>query len=129
LLAESDFVCLAVPLSQETTHLIGAKELAAMKPSAFLINISRGKVIDEKALIEALRNNAIRGAGLDVYEQEPLPTDSPLIELPSATTAPHIGSATKETRDAMAAMSADNLIQYLVHHKLQNAVNPEAVPS
>ena len=108
LLAESDFVCLVVPLSDATRKLIGARELKLMKPSAFLINIARGPVVDEAALIEALQNGTIRGAGLDVYEKEPL-SESPLFQLPNALTLPHIGSATAETREAMANRAMDNL--------------------
>ncbi|UFH48612.1 2-hydroxyacid dehydrogenase [Pseudomonas sp. KNUC1026] len=125
LLAESDFVCLVVPLSEKTHHLIGQRELALMKSSAFLINISRGPVVDEPALIEALRNKTIRGAGLDVYEKEPLAV-SPLWQLPNAVTLPHIGSATAETRQAMAERAMANLTAALKGQRPQDLVNPEA---
>lgn len=125
LLAESDFVCLVVPLSEKTHHLIGQRELALMKPNAFLINISRGPVVDEPALIEALRHKTIRGAGLDVYEKEPL-ADSPLWQLPNAVTLPHIGSATAETRQAMAERAMANLTAALKGQRPQDLVNPEA---
>jgi gluconate 2-dehydrogenase len=98
LLATSDFVCLQVPLTPETQHLIGAAELRAMKKSAILINASRGATVDEAALIEALRAGTIHGAGLDVFETEPLPADSPLLSMPNVVALPHIGSATHETR-------------------------------
>lgn len=108
LLQDSDFVCLAVPLNASTENLVGADELALMKPSAHLINISRGAVVDEPALIEALKIGQIKGAGLDVYQKEPLQT-SPLFELPNVVTMPHAGSATGETRHAMAMLALENL--------------------
>ncbi|MBJ9975811.1 D-glycerate dehydrogenase [Pseudomonas sp. S75] len=124
LLAESDFVCIVVPLSEATRKLIGAAELKRMKPSAFLINIARGPVVDEAALIEALQAGTIRGAGLDVYEKEPL-ADSPLFRLPNALTLPHIGSATAETREAMANRAMDNLRAALLGERPQDLVNPQ----
>src|ERR1700722_20064281 len=102
LLAEADFVCLLVPLSDATNKLIGASELRLMKPSAILINCARGQVLDEAALIEALCEGRILGAGLDVFEREPLPSSSPLLALPNVVLAPHIGSATAQTRESMA---------------------------
>lgn len=123
LLAESDFVCLVVPLSEKTRHLIGRRELSLMKPTGILVNISRGPVVDEQALIEALRNDTIRGAGLDVYEKEPL-SDSPLFKLPNAVTLPHIGSATRETREAMANRACDNLRAALLGERPRDLVNP-----
>ena len=113
LLKTSDFVCVMTPLTQETQGLIGAEEFAMMKPSAIFINGSRGKVIDEAALVEALKEGTIRAAGLDVFEVEPLPASSPLCELDNAVLFPHIGSATQETRDKMAACAVDNLINAL----------------
>jgi len=124
LLAESDFVCIVVPLSDATRKLIGARELQLMKPSAFLINIARGPVVDEAALVEALQNGTIRGAGLDVYEKEPL-SDSPLFKLPNALTLPHIGSATAETREAMADRAMGNLRAALLGERPQDLVNPQ----
>ncbi|MHC6224095.1 2-hydroxyacid dehydrogenase [Pseudomonas sp. X10] len=124
LLAEADFVCLVVPLSAATRKLIGARELQLMKPSAFLINISRGPVVDEAALIDALQKGTLRGAGLDVYEKEPL-SESPLFQLPNALTLPHIGSATAETRDAMANRAVDNLRAALLGERPQDLVNPQ----
>ncbi|WP_338545885.1 D-glycerate dehydrogenase [Pseudomonas benzopyrenica] len=126
LLCEADFVCLVVPLSAATEGLIGARELGLMKSSAILINLARGPVIDEPALIEALRSGQIRGAGLDVYTREPLDA-SPLFELPNVVTLPHIGSATHETRFAMAERAVDNLIAALTGERPSDLVNPAAL--
>ena len=124
LLAEADFVCLVVPLSEKTRHLISQRELKLMKPSAILVNISRGLVVDKPALIEALQTQRIRGAGLDVYEQEPL-AQSPLFQLSNAVTLPHIGSATDDTREAMANRALDNLRSALLGQRPQDLVNPQ----
>ncbi len=110
LLRRSDFVSLHVPLTPETSPLIGARELAWMKPTARLINTSRGPVVDPGALTNALAEGRIAGAGLDVFETEPLPMDSPLLRLPNVTLLPHIGSATVATREKMARMAAENLV-------------------
>ncbi|WP_288448556.1 D-glycerate dehydrogenase [uncultured Pseudomonas sp.] len=126
LLREADFVCLVVPLSAATEGLIGARELGLMKSSAILINLARGPVIDEPALIEALRQGQIRGAGLDVYTREPLEA-SPLFELPNVVTLPHIGSATHETRYAMAERAVNNLIAALTGERPTDLVNPAAL--
>lgn len=98
LLQESDYVCLATPHTDETEHMIGADELALMKPTAFLVNISRGGVIDEAALINALSGNRIAGAGLDVFTYEPLPADSPLCTLDNVILTPHIGGGSGTNR-------------------------------
>jgi gluconate 2-dehydrogenase len=127
LLAQSDFVCLQVPLTPETRGLIGANELQKMKRSAILINASRGPTVDENALIDALKNGTIRGAGLDVFEQEPLPADSPLLAMKNVVALPHIGSATHETRHAMARNAAKNLIGALNGTLTQNIVNPDVL--
>ncbi|MBB5442284.1 MULTISPECIES: D-glycerate dehydrogenase [unclassified Paraburkholderia] len=127
LLAQSDFVCLQVPLTRETRHLIGAAELRAMKKSAILINASRGATVDEPALIEALRNGTIHGAGLDVFDTEPLPADSPLLAMPNVVALPHIGSATHETRHAMALNAAENLVAALDGTLTTNIVNREVL--
>ncbi|QKZ03169.1 MULTISPECIES: 2-hydroxyacid dehydrogenase [Pseudomonas] len=124
LLAEADFVCLVVPLSEKTKHLISRRELALMKPSAILVNIARGPIVDEPALIEALQNGTLRGAGLDVYEKEPL-AESPLFQLKNAVTLPHIGSATSETREAMANRAISNLTAALKGQRPQDLVNPQ----
>ena len=108
LLAESDFVCVTVPLTAETERLIGAQQFALMKRSAIFINIARGKVVDESALINALENGVIKAAGLDVFEQEPLSASSPLPHMLNVVALPHIGSATHETREAMTQRAVDN---------------------
>jgi gluconate 2-dehydrogenase len=124
LLAESDFVCLVVPLSEKTTHMISTRELSLMKRSAILVNIARGPIVDEPALIQALQDGTIRGAGLDVYEKEPL-SESPLFQLSNAVTLPHIGSATDETRQAMADRAYANLRAALLGDKPQDLVNAQ----
>ena len=124
LLAESDFVCLVVPLSEKTKHLISTRELSLMKRSAILVNIARGPIVDEPALIKALQDGTIRGAGLDVYEKEPL-SESPLFALSNAVTLPHIGSATDETRQAMADRAYANLRAALLGEKPQDLVNAQ----
>jgi glyoxylate reductase len=125
LLKQSDFISIHVALTKETHHLIDEPQLHMMKPTAVLINTSRGPVINEKALINALRDNIIFSAGLDVYEHEPNIPDE-LRTLPNAVLAPHLGSATKDTRDNMARMAAENMIAGL-HGKLPpNCVNPQA---
>jgi gluconate 2-dehydrogenase len=124
LLAESDFVCLVVPLSEKTKHMISTRELSLMKKSAILVNIARGPIVDEPALIKALQDGTIRGAGLDVYEKEPL-SESPLFQLSNAVTLPHIGSATDETRQAMADRAYANLRAALLGDKPQDLVNAQ----
>ncbi|MCY1403188.1 Glyoxylate/hydroxypyruvate reductase B [compost metagenome] len=126
LLAQADFVCLTVPLTVDTEGLIGERELALMKPEAILVNIARGPVVDEVALIEALRQRRIRGAGLDVFSHEPLPTDSPLLKLDNVVVTPHIGSATHETREAMARCAVENLLSALAGERPANLVNEAA---
>ena len=123
LLAEADFVCLTVPLSASTEGLIGARELALMKPEAILVNISRGRVVDEAALAEALQAGRLRGAGLDVFVHEPLAADSPLLKMDKVVATPHIGSATEETRQAMARCAVDNLLSALRGERPANLVN------
>ncbi|MBS1203569.1 MAG: D-glycerate dehydrogenase [Proteobacteria bacterium] len=125
LLQESDFVCLVLPLTEETHHLIGKTQFAMMKKSAIFINAGRGPVVDENALVEALQNGEIHAAGLDVFEKEPLPVDSSLLSLPNVVALPHIGSATHETRYNMAACAVDNLIDALNGKVEKNCVNPQ----
>ena len=127
LLRESDFVVLCTPLTPETHHLIGERELSLMKPTAYLINISRGPVVDEGALVEALKEGRIAGAALDVFEREP-EVHPGLLELPNVVLTPHIGSATLETRRRMAAMAVDGVIKALSGEKPENVVNPEVWP-
>src|SRR5476651_2309609 len=126
LLQQADFVCLTLPLTAETEGLIGAEQFALMGPETIFINISRGKVVDEPALIEALQQRTIRAAGLDVFEREPLPHDSPLLRLNNVVATPHIGSATHETREAMATCAVDNLLAALAGERPKNLVNPAA---
>lgn len=121
-LKQSDFVSLHVPLTAETRHLIGKRELEMMKPTAHLINTARGPVIDEAALVDALKSRRIAGAALDVYEEEPR-IHPGLFELENAVLAPHIGSATTETRGKMARMAAENCIAVLQGRKPPNPVN------
>lgn len=125
LLQEADFVCLILPLTEETHHLFGAAQFAKMKSSAIFINAGRGPVVDENALIAALQNGEIHAAGLDVFEQEPLPIDSPLLSMTNVVAVPHIGSATHETRYNMAACAVDNLIDALQGKVEKNCVNPQ----
>ncbi len=122
LLARSDFVSLHVTLTHETRHLIGAHELSMMKPTAFLINVSRGSVVDEEALTAALKNKTIAGAGLDVYEKEPELFPG-LAELDNVVLLPHMGSATIETRTKMAFLAAENLLAGLAGRKPPNCLN------
>ncbi|AOJ68800.1 MULTISPECIES: 2-hydroxyacid dehydrogenase [Burkholderia] len=127
LLATADFVCVQVPLTPQTRHLIGAREFAKMKRSAILVNASRGPVVDEAALIDALRAGTIRAAGLDVFEHEPLAADSPLLSMSNVVALPHIGSATRETRHAMARCAAENLIAALDGTLARNVVNRDVL--
>jgi glyoxylate reductase len=110
LLAASDYVVLTVPLTHETHHLIGRAELARMKPTAILVNIARGPVVDTDALTEALAANTIYAAAVDVTDPEPLPRDHPLLRLDNVIVTPHLGSATEQTRQRMAEVSVDNLL-------------------
>jgi glyoxylate reductase len=127
LFKESDFVSIHVPLMKETFHLVNAEKLKLMKKTAYLINNSRGPVVDEKALYEALKEGRIAGAGLDVFEQEPTPLDNPLLRLDNVVVAPHISSASYETRSKMAEMVADNLVAFFEGRKPPNLVNPDVM--
>jgi len=124
LLRESDFVSLHVPLTDETRYLIGAKELRQMKPTAFLVNASRGPVVNEKELVDALRKGVIAGAGLDVYENEPALTLG-LAELPNVVLTPHVGSGTIEDRTLMASMATENLLAGLKGEVPRYILNPD----
>ena len=110
LLAAADFVVVMAPLNDQTRGLVGPREFSLMKPGAILVNAARGPVVQEKALLEALNGNRLRGAALDVFDVEPLPTDSPLRGHPKVLALPHMGSATHETRAAMAELAARNLL-------------------
>ncbi|MEM3090758.1 MAG: glyoxylate reductase [Candidatus Bathyarchaeia archaeon] len=127
LLRESDFVSIHVPLIKETYHLINEEKLRLMKNTAYLINNSRGPVVDEKALYKALKEGWIAGAALDVFEQEPTPVDNPLLELDNIVVAPHISSASYETRSRMAEMVAENLVAFFKGETPPNLVNPDVV--
>lgn len=124
LLAQSDFLTLHLPLRGDTRHLMGAAEFARMKPSAFLVNTSRGPIVDEEAMVTALKSRQIAGAALDVFEQEPK-VHPGLLSLPNVVLAPHIGSATAETRGAMARRAAQNLLDLLDGQRLLTLLNPE----
>jgi glyoxylate reductase len=123
LLRKSDFVCVLTPYTPETRDYIGAAELALMKPTAALINTARGGIVNEDDLYQALKNGTIWGAGLDVFEEEPVRTDHPLLSLPNVVALPHIGSASKNTRLKMALLAAENLIQGLQGETPKNLVN------
>ena len=125
-LAQADFLSLHVPLLPETRHLISRPEFVKMKPTAFLINTSRGPVVDEAALVEALNAGRIAGAALDVYESEPA-IHPGLIQRENVVLAPHIASASVETRTKMAAMAAENVIAFFHGHRPPNALNPEVL--
>ena len=125
LLREADFISLHTPLTPETYHMIGEKELKMMKSSAYLINTGRGKCVDEKALVKALKEGWIRGAALDVFENEP-EIEPELKELENVVLTPHIGSASYETRSRMAVMVAENVLAALKGKIPPNCINPEA---
>jgi D-3-phosphoglycerate dehydrogenase len=122
LLSESDIVTLHLPLTSKTNHMIGAFELARMKPTSILINTARGKIIDEKALVEALRTKKIAGAGLDVFEKEPLSLDSPLLELENVVLTPHIAFLSEESMDECTYICVEN-VEMFVAGRPQNVVN------
>lgn len=125
LLEESDFISLHTPLTPDTRHLIDSEAFSKMKPSAVLVNTSRGPVVDPDALHEALKEKRIFGAGLDVTEPEPLPMDSPLLTLDNVVIVPHIASASTTSRNMMSWMAAQNLIAGLKGERLPNCVNPQ----
>jgi glyoxylate reductase len=128
LLAESDFVSIHAPLKPETHHLIGARELALMKPSAFLVNTARGPIVDEEALVRALTDRRIAGAGLDVYEHEPR-VEAALLSMSNVVLTPHLGSAVAELREAMAHVVVDNIVAVLEGRQPPNCWNPEIYAS
>jgi glyoxylate reductase len=127
LLEESDFVTLHVALTPETHHLIGADALRRMKPTAILVNASRGPVVDTEALVAALREGTILAAALDVTDPEPLPADHPLVNMPNCIVVPHTASATVQTRDSMAALAAQNLLAGLRGERPPASVNADDV--
>ncbi len=123
MLAECDYVVVALPLTPATTHYIGEAELRAMKPSTYLVNVARGAILDEAALVRALRDGWISGAGLDVFEQEPLPADSPLWEMENALISPHVAGFTPRYDERAVALFAENLARYLAGQPLLNQVD------
>jgi len=123
LLQQSDFVCLLLPYSPEVHHLIGKEELSLMKKDAILINTARGGIVDEEALYHSLKNGEIWGAGLDVFEKEPVSLDHPLLSLPNVVTLPHIGSASVKTRMKMAHLASDNMLSVLTGGEALTPVN------
>ncbi|MFI5273646.1 MAG: D-2-hydroxyacid dehydrogenase [Ktedonobacterales bacterium] len=125
LLAQSDYVVVAVPNTDATHHLIGGPQFRAMKPSAFFVNIARGAVVDEPALVRALRDGQIAGAGLDVFETEPLPPDSPLWAMPNVFIAPHISGASAAYSRRFTDLLLDNLARYRAGQPLRNVVQAE----
>ncbi len=127
LLSRADFLSLHVPLNEETKKMIGEDELNEMKESAYLINTARGEVVDEKALIEALEEDKIAGAGVDVYADEPKGANPGYYDLDNAVLTPHLGSATFKAREGMATMAAENLIDILEGREPEHIVNPEVL--
>ena len=128
LVAESDFVVLTCPLTPQTHHLFNAKRLAAMKPTAWLVNVGRGAVVDEAALIEALREQRIAGAMLDVYEHYRLPPGHPLFSLPNALLTPHLAGMTQESRKRMGEIAAHETLRMLAGEPPAILVNPDVIP-
>lgn len=127
LFKESDFISIHVPLTKETYHLVNEEKLKLMKKTAYLINNARGPIVDEKALYKALKEGWIAGAALDVFEQEPTPLDNPLLKLDNVVVAPHISSASYETRSRMAEIVAENLVAFFDGRQPPNLVNPEVL--
>jgi len=126
LLSESDYLVVAVPLTKETYHMIAERELRLLKPSAHVINIARGAVVDNNALVKALKEGWIAGAGLDVFEEEPLPKDSPFWELENVIITPHIGGAMPQYEDRAVEIFCENLRRYLANRPLLNEIDKEA---
>ena len=127
LLSESDFVVVLVPLGPQTRQLISAPQLKKMKPTAFLVNAARGPIVDALALYEALRDNVIAGAALDVTDPEPLPADDPLLTLDNCLVVPHVGSASIATRTRMATLAAENIAAFLSGRRPPTPVNPQVL--
>jgi glyoxylate reductase len=128
LLLRSDFVSVHVALSSETRHLLDADAIRMMKPGAILINTARGGIVDERALAEALAAGHLQAAGIDVFEQEPVAADNPLLGLSNVVLAPHIGSATVLTRALMADLAADNAMAALAGRRMPHCANPQVYP-
>jgi glyoxylate reductase len=126
LLRRADFVCLLTPYTSATHHLIGEREVQMMKPGSFLINTARGPIVDEKALVRALQNGTIAGAGLDVFENEPA-VEPELLSMENVVLLPHIGSGSWQTRTRMATMASENIVAHVTGQRPPNLVNPEAL--
>jgi phosphoglycerate dehydrogenase-like enzyme len=124
ILRESDYLTVTLPLTAHTRQFIGAREIAAMRPGAYIVNIGRGEVIDESALIESLKAGKIGGAGLDVFEKEPLPKESPIWDLENVILTPHMSGANRGYMDKACALFADNLRRFTAGHPLLNLVDP-----
>ncbi len=125
LLRESDFVSIHAALTDDTREMIGERELALMKRTAVLVNTARGPVVDENALVQALKKHVIFAAGLDVFNKEPLPADNPFLKLDNVVLAPHAASSSRETRDAMAVITAQNVLDFFAGKQPRSCVNPE----
>jgi glyoxylate reductase len=127
LLQEADFVVVTVPLTPATRGMFGAREFALMKDTAVFVNVARGPIVQEEALVAALRAGRPWAAGLDVFEQEPIRADHPLLALPNVVAVPHIGSASVATRTRMATLAAENLVAALTGQPIPSPVNPEVL--
>ncbi|HRO60369.1 MAG TPA: NAD(P)-dependent oxidoreductase, partial [Burkholderiaceae bacterium] len=129
LLSQSDFVVLACPLTDETRGLIDAQRLSSMKASAFLVNVSRGAVVDQRALTASLREGRIAGAALDVFETQPLPLGSELLALDSVIATPHLAGITKQSMRRMSELAVDQILQMLDGQPPSHLVNPQVLPA
>lgn len=127
LLKVSDFICILTAYTPETKNLIHKEQFSLMKESAILINTARGGIVNEEALYEAIKNKQIWGAGLDVFEEEPISLNHPILKLPNVVTTPHIGSASIKTRLMMASLASENLIKVLQRGQTDNIVNPDYI--
>ncbi len=125
LYSESDYVVVAVPLTTETRHMVGTEQFAKMKPTASIINVARGEVIDQEALVEALRAGTIAGAGLDVFDPEPLPAESPLWDMPNVIVTPHVSGAVEGYGRKAVDLFVANLQRYVQGEPLEHVANPE----
>jgi hypothetical protein len=127
ILGAADFLCVVLPLTIETEKMIGAREFAKMKRGSIFINGSRGRIVDQSSLIQSLQTGHLGAAGLDVFEKEPLPADSPLLKMANVVALPHIGSATHETQLNMVRCAVENLLEVLNRGSSKHAVNPQAL--
>jgi D-3-phosphoglycerate dehydrogenase / 2-oxoglutarate reductase len=129
LLAQADVITVHVPFTPETKGLIGPRELARAKRGVMIVNCARGGIVDEAALADAIQSGHVRGAALDVFDQEPPPSDHPLLRLPQVICTPHLGASTGEAQENVAVAIAEQMVAYLVHGQVQNAVNVPSVPA